>query len=125
MSAKSTNTANTSQGVGQREPKREAPPVLLIAAVVVLVMALGAGVFYTFNGGWKTAGQQDEEYKHNLLPIMAAKHGDTGPLEAENRLRKEHGQPPLEMPKDRQQTATDNRQKLADLQKQLEARQGK
>ena len=97
----------------------------MIVAVVFLVMALGGGAFYTFNGGWKTAAQQDEEYKHTLLPIMAAKHGDNGPLEAENRLRKEHGQPPLEMPKDKQQTMTDNRQKLADLQKQLESRQGR
>ncbi len=102
----------------------EAPPVLMIIAVTLLVIGLGAGGFYVYNGGWKTAAQQDEEYKHNYLPIMAARHGDTGPLEAENRLRKEHGQPLLEIPKDKSQTAANDREKLADLRKQLEAKQG-
>ena len=85
----------------------------------------GPGGYYAYNGGWKTASQQEEAYKHEMLPIIAAKHGDKEPLEAENRLRQEHGQPPLEMPKDKQQILSDNRSKLADLQKQLEARQGR
>jgi hypothetical protein len=55
---------------------------------------------------------------------MAAKHGDMGPLEAENKLRKEHGQPLLEIPKDKEQNAVDTRQKVADLQKILAAKQG-
>ncbi len=104
--------------------KGEAPPVLMIVAVVLLVIGLGVGGFYVYNGGWKTAAQQDEDYKHNYLPIMAAKHGDMEAFEAENKLRKEHGQPLLEMPKDKSQTAGDNQQKLADLRKQLEAKQG-
>ena len=104
--------------------RREAPPVLMIIGVVLLVIVLGAGGFFAYNGGWKTAGQQDEEYKHNFLPIMAAKHGDMTAFEAENKLRKERGQPLLEMPKDKSQTAGDNRQQLADLQKQLAAKQG-
>jgi len=105
--------------------QREAPPVLIVVAVVLLVLALGAGAFYAYNGGWKTAAQQDEDYKHNLLPLMAAKHGDMEPLEAENKLRKERGQPLLQMPKDKQQRMMNAREKLANLQKQLLERQGK
>ena len=112
-------------GDGTGRKQREATPVLTIAAVGLLLLLLGAGGFYLYNGGWKTASQQDEEYKHNLLPIMAAKHGDRGPLEAENRLRKERGEAPLELPKDRPQQSGDNHQKLMDLQKQLMAHQGK
>ena len=102
----------------------EAPPVLMVVACVLLVIGLSAGGFYAFNGGWKTAGQKADEYTHYYGPIMAAKHGDLGPLEAENRLRTAHGQPLLEMPKDKAQTATDSRQKVADLQKLLAAKQG-
>jgi flagellar basal body-associated protein FliL len=104
--------------------QREAPPVLIIVAVVLLVVALGAGAFYVYNGGWKTAAQQDEEYKHHYLPLMAAKHGDMGPLEAENKLRKEQGQPLLELPKEHRQSAADVRQKLQALQQQLQGRVG-
>jgi len=107
-----------------REP-REVPPALIIVAIVVLVIAVGAGGFYAYNGGWKTAAQQDDAYKHELLPIMAAKHGDTTALEAENRLRREHGQAPLVMPKDKKESAVDNRQKLLDLQKKLQGSEGK
>lgn len=104
--------------------QQEAPPILMIIGVVVLVIALGLGGFYAFNGGWKTASQQDEQYKHEMLPILAAKHGNMDPLNAENKLRAQHGQAPLEMPKDKQQMATDNRQKLQELQKQLSNHQG-
>jgi hypothetical protein len=104
--------------------RRNAPPILMIIAVVLLVIGLGAGAFYVYNGGWKTAAQQNEEYKHNYLPAMAAKHGNMAAFEAENKLRKERGEPPLEMPKDKGQTAGDNQQKLADLQRQLAAKQG-
>ena len=115
MSAKATQ---------ENKLQRETPPVLMILGVIVLVFDLGAGVFYIYNGGWKTAAQQDEAYKHEMLPILAAKHGEMAPLEAENKLRKEQGQSPLELPKDRQKMATDNHQKLEELQKQLGARQG-
>ena len=97
----------------------QAPPALMVVVIVLLVLGLGAGVFYVFNGGWKTAAQQDEDYKHNLLPLMAAKHGDKAPLEAENKLRKEHGQPPLELPKDPKSGTANPQESLADLQKQL------
>lgn len=103
--------------------QREAPPVLMTIAAVLLAIVIGAAGFYVYNGGWKTAAQQDQEYKHNLLPIMAAKHGDMGPLEAENRLRKAHGEAPLELPKDKPQIGG-SRQRLLDLQKQLAAHQG-
>ena len=102
----------------------EAPVVLMIAAVVLLVIGLGTGAFYAYNGGWKTAGQKADEYTHYYGPIMAAKHGDMGPFEAENKLRKEHGQPLLEMPKDKGQVAADTRQKVADLRKILAEKQG-
>jgi hypothetical protein len=98
---------------------KDAPPILTIIAVVILVLIVGAGGFFVYNGGWKTAGQQDEDYKHNLLPIMAAKHGDMGPFEEENKLRKSKGQPPLEMPKDKQQNASDANNSLSELQKKL------
>ena len=112
------------KGKTSGESKREVPPFVVIAGIVVLVLAVGAGGYYAFNGGWKTASQQDDVYKHEIMPIMAAKHGDKEAFEAENKLRKEHGQAPLEMPKDRQQTLDKNRQKLADLQKLLGAKQG-
>lgn len=105
----------SSQGVGSRE----APPALVIGAIVVLVLALAAGGFYAYNGGWKTAGQQEQQYKHEFLPIMAAKHGDTTALEEENKLRQQRGQPLLEMPKERKQMPADYRQKLQALQQKL------
>ncbi len=102
---------------------KDAPPILTIIAVVILVLILGAGGFYAFNGGWKTAGQQDDDYKHNLLPLMAAKKGDKGPLEEENKLRKAKGQPLLELPADKEKTAGDAAQSLGELQKKLGAGQ--
>ena len=105
--------------------KREASPVLIIVGIVIVVLLLSAGGYYAFNGGWKTASQQDEAYKHELLPIMAAKHGDNEALDAENKLRKEHGQAALEMPKGKREMTGDDRQKLENLQKQLLERQGK
>jgi len=62
---------------------------------VVLVIALGIGVFYIVNGGWKTAGQKQDDYYHRFLPLQAAAHGDMEPLNKENELRKKNGQPLL------------------------------
>ena len=115
--------AKDKKGSAQRL-RGDAPPVLVIIAVVLLVIGLGVGAFYAYNGGWKTAGQKADEYTHYYGPIIAAKHGDMGPLEAENKLRKEHGEPPLEVPKDKQQSSADAQQKLAELQKILAAKQG-
>lgn len=109
---------------GNKAGEREAPKALIIIAVVLIVVGLGVGGFYVANGGWRTPAQQDEYYKHNLLPILAAKHGDTEALEAENKLRKENGQAPLEMPKDKATSSGDTRQKLADFRQKLLAKMG-
>jgi hypothetical protein len=101
---------------------REVPPFVIIAAIAVLVLALGAGGWYVFNGGWKTAGQQDEAYKHELLPIIAAKHGDSAPLEAENALRRQQGQAPLVIPKDKKEHSQNSAEKLSELQRRFGAR---
>ena len=101
--------------------QREAPPILIIVGVVVLVLALGAGGFFAFNGGWKTKSQQEYQYEHDLLPVMAAKHGDKSAFEAENKLRKEHGDPPLEMPKDTK-SGTNDKDAFKKLQDQLRAK---
>src|SRR5579884_2059249 len=89
-------------GVSKREAptkgQAEVPPFVIGIVIAVLVLVLGAGAFYAWNGGWKTQAQLQEEGKHNSMPLWAAKHGDMAPLEAENRLRKEHGEPPLEVP---------------------------
>jgi len=111
-----------------RDPglNREAPPALIVIAIISVVLAVGAGGFYFYNGNsWQTQGQREDYARHNLRPIMAAKHGDKTLLDAENTLRKEHGQPPLEMPKDKAQSAESSRDKLMALQKQLEGHQGK
>ncbi len=104
---------------GSERLRSDIPPVFIGIAVVLLLLVVGAGAFYVYNGGWKTASQQQEDYKHNLLPIMAAKHGDMRPLEAENKLRKERGEPPLELPKERKSSAAENADKLSALRKQL------
>jgi|SRR5579871_1658334 len=104
--------------------KQEASPILMVIAGVILVLILGAAGFYAFNGGWKTPAQQDEQYKHEILPIMAARHGDTGPLEAENKLRASQGQSPLKMPEKQKglQDTGNDRQKLLELQQKLQGR---
>src|SRR5271168_5331815 len=97
----------------------DASPILIVVAIVFLVLGLGVGGFYFYNGGWQTQGQREEYARHNLLPIMAAKHGDKSMLDAENKLRKEQGQPALEMPKDKSESAESSRDKLMALQKQM------
>ena len=109
---------------GGRLGGKEASPAIIIGAVVVLVVFLAAGGFYAYNGGWKTQGQLEDEGKHNSVPLQAAKHGNMAPLEAENKLRKERGEPLLELPKDRRQNATDSADQLAKLRQQLESKQG-
>jgi hypothetical protein len=102
--------------------RREASPVVMIIGVVILILALGAGGFYAFNGGWKTSSQQDYQYQHELMPIMAAKHGNTEALDAENQVRKQRGDVPLKMPKDNKSSAVDNAGSLQKLQDQLRAK---
>ena len=102
--------------------QREAPPIMIIIGVVLLALLLGAGGYYAYNGGWKTSGQQDFEYTHTILPVLAARKGDMAPLEAENKLRKEHGQPALEVPKDVKGSTTKDPEALRKLQEQLQAK---
>jgi hypothetical protein len=101
---------------------REATPVVMIVGVAILVLALGAGGFYAFNGGWKTQSQQEQAYQHEVMPILAAKHGDKEALDAENKLRKEHGEAPLEMPKDNKGGVPKDPNALQKLQDQLRAK---
>jgi len=102
----------------------EAPPAIIISAIAVVVLLLGVAGFYFYNGGWQTQHQREEYAKHNLVPIMAAKHGDKTMLEAENKMRREHGQQELQMPQERAESAQSSRDKLMALQKQLEGHQG-
>jgi hypothetical protein len=112
------------KGASENTLQREAPPTLIIVGIVLLVLLLGAGGFYAYNGGWRTAAQQDETYKHEILPIMAAKHGDTQALEAENTLRKANGQAPLQVEKEKHSMTASDHEKLLKLQQQLQGRQG-
>jgi hypothetical protein len=105
-------------------PSREVPPAVIIVAIVLIVAVLGAAGFYAFNGGWKTPGQQQAAFNHEFLPIMAAKHGDTEALDAENKLRQSRGQAPLEVPRKKEQMAGNRMEKLAELQRKLGAGQG-
>ena len=113
----------SSKGTRDRAERREVPLALIVAAIVLLILGVGAGGYYAFNGGWKTDAQKDDMAKHELLPIMAAKHGDMEPLQAENQLRQRQGQAPLAIPKDKKQTSPNNPAKLADLQRRMGASQ--
>ncbi len=104
--------------------KREAPPTMIIAAVVVLVIALGAAAFYVYNGGWETQGKKEWRFQHEIGPILNAKRGMMGTLERENALRKLNGEPLLQVPKDRHENMAEQRQKLLDLQNKLGIGQG-
>jgi len=101
--------------------QREAPLTLMVVGVIVLVLALGAGGFVAFNGGLKTKSQQEYEYQHEIMPIMSAKHGDTTAFDAENKLRKEHGEAPLQMPKETKGAAAKDPEAFKKLQEQLAA----
>jgi hypothetical protein len=79
--------------------RREAPPGLIAAAVLLLLVGLGAAMFYFINGGWKTQGQQMDHYYHEYIPLDQARHGNTDPFNRENELRKKNGQPLLVLPK--------------------------
>ena len=105
-------------------PAKEVPQALVIAGIVVLVLILAAGGFYAYNGGWKTAGQKDEAFKHEMLPIIAAKHGDKELLDQENKARQQRGQSPLEMPRDKKESPKDFSKKLSELQQKLRGSQG-
>ncbi len=105
--------------------QREIPRSLIIVIAVIVVGVLGAGVYYEVNGGWATQSQLRELDKHELGPLMAARHGNMIPLEHENARRKRLGLPLLQVPPSRQETAVQTRQKLQQLRQALEAKQGK
>jgi hypothetical protein len=102
----------------QAEP-REIPPALIVVAIVLIVLAVGTGGYYAYNGGWQSDSQKDAQAKHEFIPIMAAKHGDMEPLQAENRLRQALGQAPLVVPKDKKMTSPNDPAALADLQRRM------
>jgi hypothetical protein len=105
-----------------RAEKREIPPAVIITAIVILVPVMGAGGWYAYNGGWQTDAQKDYTARHEMAPLMAAKHGDMEPLQAENALRARQGQPPLILPKEKKSISPNNPAKLADLQRQMGAK---
>jgi hypothetical protein len=111
------------RGSSDRAERREVPPALIVAVIALLVLGLGAGGYYAFNSGWKTDAQKDDMAKHEVVPILAAKHGDMEPLAAENKLRQRQGQAPLAMPDDKKQTSPNDPAKLADLQRRMGAKQ--
>lgn len=96
-------------------------PILVVISVVAILGLVAAG-FYAYNGGWKTDAQKDEQFKHEIMPIMQAKRGMTEALDRENQIRKQNGQPLLELPKNRHETADAQRQKLMELQQKLSGR---
>src|SRR5262249_38736965 len=102
--------------------RRNASPAVIAIAVVLLLIVLGVGGFYAYTGGGKTAAQQDEKKKQEVMPLLAAKRGDMEALEAENKYRKEHGQPLLELPKDRHENSANMRSKLDALQQKINAK---
>jgi hypothetical protein len=97
---------------------------VIVAALVALIAGLGAAAFYVINGGWQTAAQKDYQFQHDIGPIVAAQHGRTSALERENQLRRERGQPLLEMPKDRHTSMQEQRQKFEELQQKLNGQRG-
>ncbi|HZO87273.1 MAG TPA: hypothetical protein VFB38_02970 [Chthonomonadaceae bacterium] len=103
--------------------RREAPIGWIIAAAIGLVIALGAGGFYVYNGGWETQAQKQARFQHEIFPVRAARQGMMGPLEAENRRRRERGEPLLQVPPDRHESAAERRLKIEALQQQLQSRQ--
>jgi len=75
--------------------RREAPPALIVAAIVLVLCGVGAGIFYLVNNGWQTQSQKDDNFYHHYLPLQALSHGDRKPFDDENALRKKEGRPPL------------------------------
>jgi uncharacterized protein HemX len=119
-----TGTSPAGQGSPKKVAKaagvrREVPQAVLIAVIVVVVLALGAGAYYVINGGWATPGQMEAKFQHETFPLVAAKRGDTEPLEKENARRKAAGLPPLQLKEDRHESMQQAKQKLLELQQKL------
>jgi hypothetical protein len=113
--------------VSKQAIRREVPPIVIYVVVAILVIGLGVGVYYAYNGGWKTTAMQDDYYTHNVLPLQAAKRGDRTALDAENKLRKEQGRPLLVPQAQVKRPVTDEARRLADQyrQKALAAQGGR
>ncbi len=109
------------KGIGMQ---RTAPRWLIVVVAVLTAGGLGAYAFYLINGGWATQSQMKEKFQHEEFPISAAKRGMMGPLEAENSRRKAQGEPLLQVPQDRHQTAAQARQQIEKLQREIQAKQG-
>ena len=114
--AEQTNTPKRSSGDGLL--KQNASPVVTIVLIILLMIGLGAGAFYAYNGGWKTRAQKEEEFKHVWGPIMAAKRGMPEALDKENAYRKEHGQELLKMPENRHQSTEQIKERIRQLHEQ-------
>ena len=98
-------------------------PATLGVAIVLVVLALGAGAFYLINGGWQTDGQKKWQFDHETAPILAAKRGRTDLLEKENSRRKAAGEPLLQA-EERHETANNVKQQLEGLQSRMKGGQG-
>lgn len=86
------SATDNQSGTGLR---REAPPVAIVIAVLLLVCGVGAGIFYLLNNGWQTQSQRDYNFYHDYLPLLSLEHGDRKAFDDENALRKKEGRPPL------------------------------
>jgi len=75
--------------------RREAPPGVIAAAIVLVLCALGVGIYYVVNNGWQTESQKQYTFQHDFLPLENLHHGDRKMFDDENALRKKNGQPPL------------------------------
>ncbi len=82
------NTKNSLRGT-------EVPKSVIVVVIVLIIAALGAGIYYTVNGGWKTRAMQLSDYKHNGAPLWLAAHGDMSAFNEENARRKRLGIPLL------------------------------
>ena len=67
--------------------QREAPPALIAAILLLVLLALGAGIFYILNNGWKTPAQQLDYFEHTIKPIRELDHGNRAAFDRENALR--------------------------------------
>jgi len=106
--------------------RRDVPKGVVIAVIVVIVLAIGAGVFYVINGGFKTQAAKDYEWVHYGYPMKMARKGDLSALEEENKRRKTTGEPLLVAPPLKVPDYGDNAvQNTADqLRKAMQSKQG-
>jgi len=78
--------------------QRDVSRGVIYAVVAVIVLAVGAGLFYVINGGFKTQSQKVYEWEHYGYPMKLARKGDLSALNSENERRKKAGEPLLVAP---------------------------